>query len=604
MVTTTRSETSLKPYLALGLALLAFLSVQIARNPVAQQYEISLYDAYSVVFWLAVLALLLLGQYLILRDAIDDVLGHRWQLGATFIVIANALLLLIPYIRYPLYAPGKADMVSFLGMVEYILTTGHFEQVNYYPAAHIVGAALSYFTGLSAEQAVMLVPVILSIFYISALYLLLRELLPYKRALVFALPFFALLLLTADHLQFAPNIAAYSLLPMALFLYFRSRSTFDMRFSALLLLVLFGFVFFHPIITVILGLLLVMIDVSLKLDPRTTVESVFSGDHNATNLTVLLGVLFFYWYYSFEGIVGSTLGVIQQLGGEGEAQAGHVAGVLGRASPELANVVQVGLYKYGTFGIVSLIGGTALGYIMLRRWFGERPARHYEWFFGATFVLFAVLSLGAFFLDLTLSFHRVFRYVLLAGTGLIGIGVFYAFENVRSGRVATLLTVSLLFLVLLLGFMTIFMVYPSPLGHDYNAQITETEQQGMEWTFEYREESLLIDELGTKQYRFYSAINGSSHVGENIRHPDDARPPDHFDYRRMAGPAAEEPGIDEEPRYLVITELGRIEYPYIYPGFEDFWRFTPEDFDQLTRDSSSQQVYDSGGFDVYYIDDQ
>lgn len=592
----------LKPHLAFGLVILAFLSVLIALNPEATQYEISIYDAYPVEFWLGVLALILFGQYLALSDATSGNLRNRWRVGAAFVVLANCLLLLLPSIRYQLYAPGKADVMTFLGMIKYVLSTGYLEQGNYYPAAHIIGAAVSQFGGINSEQVINILPPLFSTLFIISTYILLREVLPSKRAVVFAIPFFSLLLYTFENLMFSPSVFAYFLLPLVLFLYFRLRRTDYTRFSALLLVILFTFVFFHPVVTVFLGLLLVLVDVSIKLDDWPVTDTIFLSDRNSTNLTAILAVLFFAWYYSFESIVGSTLLLLSPLlfGGSRETQAEQTVGVLGRASPDIADVIQVGLYSYGLFGIVGLVGGTAVVYIVLRHRFLGRPLRYYEWFFGITFVLFSVLSVGAFFFNVTLSFNRLYRYVLLSGVVLVGIGAFYVYENDHLERTTALVSVSILVLMFLLAFLSLFMLYSSPLSHDYNAQITENEWDGMEWTFEHRNESLLIDELGTKQSRFYSAINGSTGIDENVRRPDETEPPDHFGYNQTQQLG----GYYEEPRYLLLTELGRMKYPVLYSSYEEFWRFSPENMRQLERDTTVQNVYDSGEFDVYYIHDQ
>lgn len=375
-----------------------------------------------------------------------------------------------------------------------------------------------------------------------------------------------------------------------------------MPFSALLLAILFTFVFFHPVVTIFLGLLLVLVDLSIKLDNRPVIDSIFPSGRNSTNLTVILAVLFFSWYYSFESIVGSTLLLLSPLlsGGSREAQADQTAGVLGRASPEIADVVQVGLYSYGLFGVVGLVGGTAVAYIVLRHRFLGQPLRYYEWFFGTMFILFSILSVGAFFFNVTLSFNRLYRYVLLSGVVLVGIGAFYVHENDHLERTTALVSVSVLILLFLLAFLSLFMLYSSPLSYNYNAQITENEWDGMEWTFEHRNETLLIDELGTKQSRFYSAINGSTDTSETVRRPDETDPPDHFGYNQTQQLG----GYYEEPRYLLITELGRMQYPILYSNYEEFWRFSPEDMRQLERDTTVQNVYDSGEFDVYYIHDQ
>lgn len=595
MHTSSGANLRVKSYLAAGFALLALASVQIAANPVADTYEISIYDAYLPGFWLAIVGAILVGQVLILGAVIRD-FDYRWKFGAGLILLADCLLLALPYLRYPLYALGKADMLTFLGTIRYITETGHFQPSNYYPGLHVFATSFSTFTDLTPEQTVNALPPLFSLFYICGTYLFLRETLPKKQQVLIALPVFSLPLFAFENLMFSPSVTAFSLVPLVLYLYLRSRLSTGVRFNALILVILFAFVFFHPIVTIFLGLLLVLVDVSIRLDPRSIVESQFVSDRGSTNLVLLLGTLFFTWYYSFESIIGSTILILFRP--DQEPEAAQVTSVLDRASPAVADIIQVGWYSYGIFGIIALIGGLALCYILLHRLYTRRLPMYHEWFFGSVFVLFVVLSVVAFLLDLTIGSPRVYRYALLSGVGLIGIALFRLYNRLDGSTYVTAIVVGLFVMAFLFAFVSVFMLYPSPLSHDYNAQITENEQESMTWLFEHREESLLIDELGTKQSRFYQAQNGGVGGGENIRHPDDTDPPDHFGYNE-----SESLGVYyDQPRYLVITELGRMQAPVMYPDYEEYWRYTPEDFRRLRGDPANQRIYDSGEVTTYYVE--
>ena len=92
-------------------------------------------------------------------------------------------------------------------------------------------------------------------------------------------------------------------------------------------------------------------------------------------------------------------------------------------------------------------------------------------------------------------------------------------------------------------------------------------------------------------------LYGRSAVTPNIR--TDARAPAHFGYleHECLGES-----LHGEARYLIITNLGRVNFPNIIPELKMLWLFTPEDYYKLDNvDCTVYRIYSNGDLDTYYV---
>jgi hypothetical protein len=137
----------------------------------------------------------------------------------------------------------------------------------------------------------------------------------------------------------------------------------------------------------------------------------------------------------------------------------------------------------------------------------------------------------------------------------------------------------------------------SPITKRPNHQVSETEINGMTWFFDYRNEEMLIQEMGLSQMRFHNAIFGRAIPRKNIRYGEVTRPVDHFGYINKTSLG----DYYEDQRYLLISILGRIIYPELHPGYEEHWKFTADDFCMLEKDNTVFRIYDNGNLNMYFV---
>jgi hypothetical protein len=587
----------LKLLLAVGAAATAIALVFVAADPKATSYELSVYDAYPLPFWFLVLVATFFGQLVIFESGYADRWHRYWKWGLALVLGINAVLLLLPALRYELFARG--DMLTYIGMIRRIGDLGAVPRTNYYPNVHLLALTVSYATGIAPSTVINVLPPVASLFYIVSLYPLLNVVFGGSRKVLFVLPFSSLLLFSGEHVFFHPSVFAFMTLPFAFYLLFRSyggRAT--TRFRAALLVVVVAVTFYHPVVTVffvgMLGLLWLSVVASKRLASADTMTR-----RSPLVVAVLAFVLFFAWYYSFESIIGSTLIIVYTLMGvsEGSSQLGNIASVFSRTTPAVSDIALVGIYTYGLVGAIIGLAFVFVGYYAVLVARGQRRFDPIEAFLAGTLCVFTFGAAVAFAVDVTIGFYRVVRYARFVGVVLVGAGFYTLFRRIDADVAARYLRPVVYLSLFAFAFLSVFYLYSSPLSNGSNLQITEAEVEGMEWTFEHRNRSLAIDQLGISQYRMSTYENLEE--TENIRF-ELPPPPDHFDY---ANASAEDlpSSAAADRRYLVTTELGRVSNPRLYPSYREFWRHSPQDFDRLERKPSVGHVYDDGTLDLYVI---
>jgi len=593
-----RARHRLKLITAVGTVAVALVFLFVAADTFATRYEIAVYDSYPTPFWFLLLGALFAGQVVVFESAGKNGRGRYWKFGFGLMLAANAVLLFLPAIRYGLYLRG--DMLTFVGMIRDIGALGSIPESNYYPNVHLLAFTVSAVTGVKPAWVVNYLPPVASLLYIVSLYHLLNVMFNDETKPLYVLPFGALLLYELENVLFTPSVFAFMLIPFIFCLLFRiytNRS--NRRFRALYVLTVVSLVFYHPAVTVFFVGMLVLLKLIFVGGRYVRAANVWRESTSLISASIAF-VLFFSWYYSFTSIVGSTLAILYTVIGlrEGSTTYGQITSVFARASPNLSDVALVGIH---TYGMLAAITGLALaciaylGYLSLR---GRRRLDAIEVFLAAVFGLFLFASVLAFFVDVTLGLTRFARYVRFSGSILIGVALYTLFRRLNAGLGERYLRPALYVSFFVFAFLSVFMLYGSPLSNDRSLQITEAEIKGSEWLFEYRNDSLLIDQMGIDQYRMYS-FDRSASRGRNVRRSVPP-PPDHFAYKNASLEDLPS-GAVENRRYLVVTRLGRIKNQRLYPEYPEFWRHTPEDFEQLEHDPSFDHMYDDGSLEIYLV---
>lgn len=600
------------------LTLIAFMFiilvlVIIALTPNASSYEISIYDVYPWYFWGLLISSMSIGQVIILKNYFiktDDRENRFWYMGLFVVLTSIIILLFLTYIRgYPTY--GRGDHLTHIGIVKDIIKTGYFDQTNFYPNLHILTASFSEISGSGIVSTANFLSRFF--FFISpiSMYLFFRIIFRNKNEMKIALVIASSFLFFAYQcIYLAQSPLSFLFLPFILYLYFRRGIAKDsIAFSFIFVIFITGYNFYHPLNTLFLIIIFVFLAFSLYIYPKINGIFKIKGSRNlitkkSVSAILLTSIIFLTWYFSFSSIIGGFRRVFTTilLGSSGsffEAQAAVVSSY----APGIIDIIEVVFYKYGQAIIVGFVTTLCLIYAFMR-WLKNRKNYRVRFIFIASsigFLAFYALALSAFFMDFIVGWGRFYRWGVFLSLIIISI-IFYQIATESNERKISLKffkksykTVMMSFLLILLLILTTFSLYDSPNMKEPNGQVTYMEYEGMKWFFTHRDINNQIVELGISQQRFFDAIKGLMENRKMIRH-DNTTPPDHFGYYK----SNKFGNYYNENRYVIITYLGRILYPEMYPNYKQFWRFTSDDFKKLNNDNSVNLIYSNQGFETYF----
>jgi len=582
----------------------------IATTSRADGYEISIYSALPWYFWLLVIISYLWGISIGFENILYKQNTDKFSLYIPIFTMAftTLILLLMPLIRgYPTY--GRGDVMDHIGYIKDILITGSFGE-NWYPVLHIFGASFSELTTVTPETIPMIFPSFFFIVYFIGVFYLAKELFNKKIA-------FLVLLISLVPLQryyiFAPHTMVFLMLPFMLYLFIRCMR--EKRYIVLFLINLFPFIVFHPLRSLFFILTILIIFITINIYKKD-----WKANYNlgyGTNLIILSSVIWIIWYLMYYR-AQTTLNIFRTfITGIYTAGQEEYTGIVAEFSPPFLYLIRIGTFRFGVVGILTLLSIILIllyfsNYLdfLSRKIFKRDFFEHFE----ESKILadhkpktITIISLFACFTILTGSFFltgapggyiRFLPYIVLFSCFLVAFLYYLVNEDITSFFKKYKITHALYVFTVILIVLSVLSFYRSPLGGYQNSQVTEKEFSGMEWTFENRNQSLLIEEItGFSQRRFHRAIYSRSAEEMNIRKPGLIEFPPHFGYKGNETLGSQY----EENKYLVIAEVNRIRYSELYRGWEAAQFFVEEDFEKLESDETVNKIYSNGGFDFYYI---
>lgn len=581
----------------------------IADTPPAAGYEISLYEAYPFYFWIFILAALSCGLYLLVNHAFSNHLSKWWMFGLIIPIYTNLLILLLPFFRG--YATlGRYDVLSHIGYIRDILHTGYFSSpelklVNHYPAIHIIGANLSYLTGLAPERLAEIFPGLFTLFYIVSIHILARNIATRWGETLLITAFGSLLLFKHGNLMLAPSIICFYMLPFNLFLINKRLSSHrGLEFSIILVLILLMIPFLHPGEgTIFLFLIILCLEISRLIyigsNQRVgnNVSKAFTSQSlKITNPELILIITWFSWFSSYSIFAGTIRSVWDFLTKEiGTTTAMEYGTIIAKANLTPLVIFQLLFNMYGQALVYFIVSLLIIMMFLRKLPLSLGRVSRMQFTYSLLFITFGILMFVAFFSKtIWVEYNREMIYVIFAASILNGLGLYKLFHSSHKkiGIVCVML------ILLISATFGLFNTFPSPNVRESNSQVTIMELTGMEHFLDHREVSLLIDNLGVNQMRFADSICGHHEPSINIRYLE-TNPFDHFGYEMNESYGQSY----TEDRYFLESKLSRISYPEIFPDYRHLWRFTPEDFYYLdNNDTSASRIYCNGEFWAYHID--
>lgn len=577
-----------------GLLLLATITL-ILRTPSADGLELSIYAAYSPVFWVLLVAAFFVGTFLILREAFAETpRSQYWVGGFVLSFFSAAVVVFLPTIRgYAVY--GRADLLTHIGHTRAIEQTGGAPFLNIYQNIHQVFLTLSYATGLEPLALANAVAAVITLFSILASYALLSEIFE-RRRLLLTLPFILAFVAGSTHINPSPYAQSVLFLPFVLYLFARTQETDALAFRFPLALTVVAVVLYHPLTALFLFVVFLIhylvITVSTwkgTLDTSGPVSRV-----SATSIVQLVGVTFLAWYYNFAGIILRFDVVLRRLlnPGESETELDTYGDTIAEFSPSIEDLARVGALQYGHRFLFLSLGAAFTAIALWRYTRGNRFTTPYLSTFTLGFIAFSGFGVLFLAVDLIGGFGRPLAFAQYFAAFTAGSILLELYNRTTKRR---LLFVCAVFFSILLVTSGVITMYHSPAAGQSTSQVTQQDISSAEWYLENDLQETPLQEYGTTMYRFEHALVSSQ---SNTVQREATIPPDGFNYTEHET-LGESYDTDQ---YLIVTERGKQFYPNAYPDYEDSWRFHPADFEALDHDPTVTMVYTNDEIEIYRID--
>jgi hypothetical protein len=594
-----------------GMLILSFLlltiSLYIAHEKQALEYEASILTSTPIILWASIVISIIVGITLI----ISSFHTNKNDYGDFFSLLSILLLFSVytiamglPIIRGYYMWLLTGDPATHIGWTLNLIDSGHVPNSIIYPILHVFTAEISIISALDLIILQKFIPFFFSLLYIPFFYILFRILLPKKAVIIGLCLCFTFWVGWFFH--FTPNLLSNLFFPLVLFVIFRFTFSKDFKWGLLISILLIMYSLFHPVSTIALCLFLFAL-----LLGEYTIKSKYLikafPEKKCFNMKVLiiplliLCVTFIFWISGFRQWTKSISSIYESISREGEMDQ------LTRLSNriEYTNVAGYNFFDIMMrmeFGIIVIfiLSFFALYFI----WNKQKENDHSYLLFSLYFPIFSfcLLTCALFFLNLFFSPLRFLVYMTMICTILASYFIYSLlilnFERyqVQSRRVIKYGVATLLIGLSVSG---LVMIYPSPYVLLINYQTTNSEVSGMQHFFNYRDPIIPISAISISPGRYGDfLLNPEEQNYQKIPFyvPKNLIAPWHFGYFTNQS-LSNYYIVDTD---LIISQRDKVTYIDTYPEIA-VNRFQPQDFEKLHYDKNVNLVYNNHGFENWRI---
>lgn len=591
------------------------LSLVIGRLHPARGYEIDIYSSTPLLFWVFLTLAMACGTSLVVNQAFRNDDSGYWRHGLGILVLGTLTIALLPVIRgYAMFHVG--DSSGHIGMVRDILQTGHPSDNNPYPVVHTLIWEIATIGGVGPTTAGLWLPAIQSGLFVIATYLLATVTFSRPRHVLLAAASSIVLFYSYYHATLYPSGQGLLFQPVVFFLFFKGWSTENdaIQYKALLLLTLLMFVFFHPVVAVLLVIYLLAVEgAKLFWNRRILPRAVGFGEVPSLDLFGFLAVPLFLWISGMVWFGGTVTNIYGFITGDFFA-SGHletVPSVIGGQGISIAQLILT--FTKNFLDNIIYVGLTVVaGLFLLRSYTRRETVPKYLFILFILFLVSIPVWLVLFMGSRSMTLGRFLS--ANAAMWVTPLFVGFALCGLFSGqRWKALGPVVVSCILLATWAISAFWMFPSLSLMRVNLQVAEHEMKGVGWFADHNDARYEIISMGVLPPQLASVVGFNQTVSEreDVQRWFEYRAigigglqPENFMYKRYSSLGDWQTGR----AYLVLTERfrkGSLD-PTLKKGtMEGFatsapW-LTEENFQRFENDPNVDRLYSNGEFDVFVI---
>ena len=590
----------------------------IAKTPSASGYELSIYDAYPLYFWVFICISIACGILILMYQAFTEQKSNWWFIGLCIVIFSNAIFLGLPFFRgYFIYPKG--DALTHLGMMKDIITTGYIGKDNYYPIVHLLGVSLLKITELSRGAVTNLLFVFWSVMCLLNTYLLGTMVANRRGQAILITAFACPLVFSCFHTLIHPSLLSLFMVPLMLYFYHRREKLPSGQIESTIVLILLAFVvtFTHPVTSLFAITVFLAFNISRVLYKQIANRKRFAlpralGTGRNYNIPLIMFIVFFMWYFSYATIQGSFRRVHNFLVYGSEVslfadQTSHLA----EAELPILKTVELFIYRFGAISLYLLISIIAATMVVKWSMSNKTELEPMNLTYGIQFIVALLVSAFSLF-ALTGEYDpvRISRFFLLIAPVVCGLVIYRFIADIDKTHQHTINTTSrkrkrevficlTTVLILMVAILSIFNVYGSPRVVRSNWQVSAMEVAGAEWFSNCHDNDIVTATAGVGVRRFEDLTFGREYPYTERAKLDRVSIPSHFGYEGNSSIAET---FDFEDRYLLTCEAGRVAINVIPESARPkAHHYTEDDFAKLTAVPAVAQMYPNGEFEVWRV---
>lgn len=593
-------------FIALAALFLINASLYIAiKIPTVTGYEISIYAAYPVYFWIFLILSLSAGIYIVIYQTTEDADYRLGLIGILIIIISNMTVLLLPIFR-GYFFNDKSDGLIHLGMIQDIYLTGKIGIHNFYPISHILAIAIHFITGLNIKTVAMLLPSLFYLLYVTGMFLVAKTITKNRGEVLLISVLATILLISFYNSTFTPFTLSLAIVPIILFLYQRRLVSEHklLEHKVLLIMLLLLIPFFHIFNALSLAVTFAVFETSSIIyfkfikQANTCLKKI--TPFISYSLPAIAFITSFLWYSGFAQFRGNIRQIYNWFAyGIGETPAGIMQQQWERLGWGIKDTL---LYAFNTgfnqwsFILLALISVA----LLLRKIYLKRnPLRIEEFYFSFIFLLFLFGQfLSSIFSLPTKGEPRYSAWFLIAATILNGMLLYNWLSGSRlknltlkGSLIIKLLPYFLTIIITIIATVGIFNVHSSPIVKVANQQCTYENQKGILWLLKQADDGAVIFCNDAALPWILCPILGLE-SSKPVKPFTFLQLPGHFGYDINANIAsALGPGS-----YMVLDERTRAIYRELWPKIG---RLTANDFEGLNSDHTAIKLYGNSGIEIW-----
>lgn len=551
----------------------------------ATEYELSIYTATPIIFWVAVAIAFVIGVwYGLFFDGFWRLAGLTLGSGATLSIV------LLPILRgYHYY--GFRDALTQLGVVTSILAGHPWPERVIYPLLHLLAASITLVTGLPERVSMVGIITFFAGVYILGSLLLARELAdtPQSVSLAVIASWMLLPLMTVrlPALFPIPTTMAVFLTPFVLTILIRSGQQETWQWKLLAPCAVVIALLMHPILATFLVILTAMFWL-LSSGLRAVNWQRSAAPLRLETVPALIGLVGVSWLLGFPSRLNSYIisiaGAVNSSPGGDIAEAGSSFGRIGISLFELGiRLAGVKLVFIAITGIPTLI--------LLRQYYRDGLTTTHHLQLVAALSLLPVGGIVLLFLSAGIS-NMWSRYLgmsmsmiaVLGAIGAVRVEQWASRQSVGRTHIALFLAT----LILLGG--AVATIHPSPNVVRPNQHVTEAQTTAYNHAFEHDADDISGLYTIPRNYRdaYYGSVAAARGIGteQNWRVHGGSHPPDHYVEWVADEPRGEEPHM--------VSDMGRATHLELFGGeVQD-----KDDFEAV--EVHYHKLYENGAGTIYY----